>query len=315
MFRRHNKNLDARKFNAITKKAARIEDFLDDDDKEEITGEPQLPEEDKLTPSKSLPGAPRGMGGDVEEDYTPMSAEEIESKRKEHEDIVQPPSTTEGTEEEEKDIPSGFRDIMKNLLKEDSAEGKKEKAQQDKYGPSEKIQEIVDILKEFGGGRLMDVDVDTAQAIVSRSELPDLLKERSQKIFDSHSKSDMLRAEQMALSAKKAFNPKDVKDTTEWLRDTQEGQLFQRKIFDKYRIGRVMQMLENTVLTMAGQSVVGQPSRGESMSPDQRKENKRLDQLLEAVKDGTISREEFGDAKRRDLTLKQFLSQKKKESS
>lgn len=309
MFQRF-KRLDARRLNLKTKRAALIGDFLDNDEKEEITGEPQLPKEDELTPVKSLPGAPKGMKGEVIEEYTPMSAAEIEKKRKEHEEKVTPAiPATEG--EEEFTAPKSFRDVMKNLLQEDSIEGKKERAQQMKYGPPEKIQETVDILKEFHGTRLMDIDVETAQAILTRADLPDVLKERAQRIFDSHSNSDMLKSEQMALSSLNAIMPKQVKDRTEWLRDTAEGQQYQRKIFDKYRIGRVMSMLENTVLMMAGQSVIDQP-RPQGASSEQRAEKKRLDQLGGALQEGTITNTEFDDAKRLGWSLKQLMKERNK---
>ncbi|KKK68411.1 hypothetical protein LCGC14_2944330, partial [marine sediment metagenome] len=152
------KILDARRFDLTTKKAALIGDFLDDEEKKEVGGEPQFPKEDKLTPVKPLPGAPKGMKGEVEEAYTPMSAAEIAEKRKEHEQgkPIEPTSPVEEDkgEKDTPDMPTGFRDIMKDLLKSETPEGKKEQSQQAKYGPPEKIQETVNILKEFYGAQL-----------------------------------------------------------------------------------------------------------------------------------------------------------------
>ncbi|KKL52387.1 hypothetical protein LCGC14_2285970, partial [marine sediment metagenome] len=109
--------------------------------------------------------------------------------------------------------------------------------------------------------------------------------------------------------------PKEIKKTEEWLRDTPEGQQYLRKIFDKYKIGRVMSMLENTVLMMAGQSVIDQPrQQGGGMSTEQRAEKKRLDQLGEALQGGTISNTEFEDAKRKGLTLTQLMQGRKGEA-
>ncbi len=310
MFRR-GKNLDARKIDRNTKKVALIGDFLDDDEKEEITEKPQLPKEDALTPVKSLPGAPKGMKGEVEEDYTPMSAAEIAEKRKESEkgQPTPPVPPSEEGDENVHEVPPTFRNVMQDLLKKETPEGKKEQAQQAKYGPPEKIQETVDTLKEFYGTQLMDTDVEAAQAIMTRADLPDILKERAQKIFDSRSRGDLVRTEQMALTSLNAIMPKQIKEAEEWLQNTTEGQEYMRKIFDKYRIGKVMSMLENTVLTMAGQSVIDQP-RSPGMSREQRGEKKRLKDLGDALTEGTITNGEFDDAKRKGWTLSELMKDK-----
>lgn len=315
MFQRF--KLDARKVDLKTKKAILLKDLLDDDDKEkdiqeEVTGIPQ-PKGEELTPVSPLPGAPKGMKGEVEEEYTPMSAAEIAEKRKEQEKAkpTPPAPPVEEGEEGEFEAPPTFRDVMKDLLKGETPEGKKEQAQQAKYGPPEKIQETVDLLKEFYGTRLMDVDVETAQAVITRADLPDILKDRAQMLFNSRSLGDLVRTEQMALNSLNVIMPKQVAETEEWLRDTPEGQEYMRKMFDKYRIGRVMSMLENTVLMMAGQPVVDQP-RGPGASPEQRKEKKRLEQLGEALKEGTITDGEFDEAKRLGWSLTQLMREKGK---
>jgi len=197
MFPRPNK-LDARKINPKTKRAVLLEDLLGDEEKRKIQREeevtnvpPQLPAEDRLTPIKTLRNGPTGMQGEVEEEYTPMSAEEIAKKREEHAKAtpVPPVPPVEGeeaekTEEDVTEVSPTFRNVMKDLLKDETSEGKKEQAQQTKYGPPEKIQETVDLLKEFYGTQLMDVDVETAQAIIARADLPDILKDRAQTLFD-----------------------------------------------------------------------------------------------------------------------------------
>ena len=310
--------LDARKVNSKTKKAVLLEDLLGDEEKKNIGAQEEKsdvpkPEGEKLTPVKPLPGAPKGLQGEVEEDYTPMSAEEIAEKRKEHEKVAPAPPAGEGVESEEGEAtsPPAFLDIMQNLLKEETPEGKKEQAQQTKYGPPEKIQETVDTLKEFYGQKLMDVDIETAQAIMTRADLPDILKERAKMLFDSRTQGDMIRAEQMALGLMKATSPKQQTDAEEWLRNTPDGQKYMNKIFDRYRIGRVMSMLENTVLMMAGQRVIDQPRREPGASPGQRTEKTRLNELGTALQEGTITNNDFDDAKRKGWTLSQLMQEKK----
>ena len=73
MFQRDNrKKLDARKIDQKTKKAAIIGDFLEDDEESKIKGEEAVPKPEgtELTPVRPLPGAPKGMKGEVEEEFS-----------------------------------------------------------------------------------------------------------------------------------------------------------------------------------------------------------------------------------------------------
>ena len=308
------KKLDARKINPKTKKAVLLGDLLGDEEKkkdiqEEITGTPQ-PAGEELTPVRPLPGAPKGMKGEVEEEYTPMSAEEITKKRREQEKAqpVPPTPPTEEGEEDKTEAPPAFRNIMQDLLKGETPEGKKEQAQQAKYGPPEVIKGVVDTLMPFQS-QLAEVDAATVAGIVERSALPDILKERARTLFDSRSTGDLIKTEQLALNLLGAVSRKQAQEAEEWLRDTEKGQAYMNKAFDMYRTRRVMNMLSNTILAMEGQTVIDQPKREFSPTKEQRTEKKRLTGLMELLNEDRITNSEFEDAKRKGLTADEVIAE------
>lgn len=306
---------DARKISLRLKKAVFMGDLLGDEEddarKDEETGELQKGEE--LTPVKPLPGTPKGMHGEVEEDYEPMSAAEIEEVRKEQGESKsesKPESESEKGEQKES-LPPSFRNIMKDLLKEETPEGKKEQAMQLKYGPPEVIKDVVDTLEQFQG-QLSETDLETAQAAVMRSSLPDILKERAQTLFDSDSAGDSIRSMQLALNLLGAKTKKESQDAEDWLRDTEAGRSYMTKVSEMHRVRRVMNMLSNTLLSMEGQSVIDQPRKTPGGSKDQRNEKARIQELFDALQSNKISNLEFEDAKRNGQDLSALMTEKAK---
>ena len=302
-------NFDARTVDPKTKKAALLGDSVPDDEKRKL-GIPEeekpdivLPEGEKpLTPVRPLPGAPKGQRGEVEEDYAPMTAAEIAQKRLEQE-------KPEDSEEALVDapVPPSFRDIMKNLLKSESPEGKKEQAMQEKYGPPEAIKGMVDNLEPFQRG-INNVDIATVQSMIERADLPDILKERAQSLLDSRSRNDLIKSEQLALNLMGANTRKEAQKATDWLNDTSEGQEYRNKAFDLYRTRKVMSMLSNTILSMEGQSVIDQPKGDPRSSKEQQTEKKRLNELAALLDSGKLTNAEFEDAKRKGMSATEAVS-------
>jgi len=303
-------NLDARKVDETTKKAVLFRDLLKGDDEEEkkdiqeeLTGVPQ-PSGEELTPVRKLPGTPKGFEGEVEEEYAPMTAEEIEKKRKEQKEMVVP-------EEPRVEKPRTFRDVILEKLKKETPEGKRKKKGLEKYGPPEVIQNVINTLEPFSK-QLADVDIETVKAIIARSELPDILKERANTLFASHSSGDLIRTEQLALNLLGATSRKEVQEAKDWLEGTAEGQQYMDNVSNLYRTRRVMHMLSNTILAMEGEAVIGQPKREPRPSPAQRGEKKRLDELFEALQAGRISNTDFEEAKRKGWTLGELFGEQAK---
>ena len=241
-----------------------------------------------------------------------MSAEEIAAKREEHEKGKPVPPTVpveEGEEGEEvkTKVPPTFRNIMQDLLKEETPEGKKEQAQLAKYGPPETIKSIIDTLEPFQK-QLAEVDAETAMAAVERSALPDILKDRARNLFESRSTGDLIKTEQLALNLIGARSRKEVQKAEEWLRDTENGQAYMDKAFDMYRTRRVMNMLSNTILAMEGQAVIDQPKGDPRQTAEQRAEKKRINGLVELLNDKRITDAEFEDAKRTGMTADEVVS-------
>jgi len=302
------KTYDARKVDLKTKKAVLLKDLLGDDDEkdkdkeitEELTGIPQPPGEE-LTPVRRMPGAPRGLGEEVEEEYTPLSAEEIEKKREEAKPPVELPA------EPGKERPRTFRDIMQDKLRKETPEGKKEEAMLEKYGPTENIKEVIDTLTPYTK-QLAEVDIETAKTIIERSALPDILKERAEALFTSFSPGDLVKAEQLALNLLGAGTRKQVEDAEEWLRDDPEGQQYALKALEMHRTRRVMNMLSNTILAMEGEAVILQPPGKPRLDPQQRAEKKRLEGLIELLNAGRITNPEFEDAKRKGMTADEVVA-------
>lgn len=312
MFQRA-KKLDARRLNPKTKRAALIGDFLDDEakkkldvPKEEIPDIPQ-PKGEELTPVRTLPGGPK-LRGEVEEEYTPMSAEEIEAKRKEQEKgkPVPPTAPVEEGEEAETEVQPSFRNVMRDLLKKETPEGKKEQAQLDKYGPPENIKSVIDTLEPFQK-QLAEVNVETAAGIIERSNLPDILKERARNLFESRSTGDLIRTEQLAVNLMGARTRKQEQAAKEWF-GTEKGRAYLDKTFDMYRTRRVMNMLSNTILAMEGQAVIDQPKGTPQQTKEQRTEKKRIEGLVELLNDGRITDPEFEDAKRTGKTADEVVA-------
>lgn len=304
----HRDKLDARKIDKTAKKAALLRDLLGDDDEkdkdkeitEELTGIPQPPGEE-LTPVRRMPGAPRGLGEEVEEEYTPLSAEEIERKREEAKPPVEPPA------EPGEERPRTFRDIMQDKLRKETPEGKKEEAMLEKYGPTENIKEVIDTLTPYTK-QLAEVDIETAKTIIERSALPDILKERAAALFTSHSPGDLVKAEQLALNLLGAGTRKQVQDAEDWLRDDLEGQQYALKALEMHRTRRVMNMLSNTILAMEGEAVIERPKREPRPTPEQRAEKKRIEGLVELLNAGRITNPEFEDAKRKGQTADEVVA-------
>ena len=309
----HHSKLDARQLDLKTKRAALIGDFLDDEakknigiPKEEVPDIPQ-PEGEKLTPVRPLPGGPK-LRGEVEEEYTPMSAEEIAKKREEQEKgkPVPPTAPVEEGEEGKTEVPKSFRNIMKDLLKKETPEGKREHAQLEKYGPPENIKSVIDTLTPFQS-QLAEVDAETAAAVIERSNLPDILKERARNLFESRSTGDLIRSEQLALNLMGARSRKQEQDAREWF-GTEEGRTYVNKAFDMYRTRRVMNMLSNTILAMEGQAVIDQPKGDPRATAEQRAEKKRIEGLVELLNDKRITDAEFEDAKRKGMSADEVVS-------
>ena len=309
MFQRS--KLDARRVDPKTKKAVLLDEFLSDDERDKLPGVKKppevpgldLPKEDQLTPVRPLPGAPKGQRGEVEEPYIPMSAAELEVKRKEQE--TAPPSAEEGPPAE------SFRNVMQRLLKKDTPEGKKEDAQLAKYGPPEDIKGVIDTLTPYQR-KIEDVDEATAKAIIERSSLPDILKERANQLFESRSPNDGVKAEQLALNLMKAKKRPEVEAAIEWLHDEPGGQEFLQQVFEMVRTRKVMQMLSNTMLAMEGEAVIDQPKGEPRSSPEQRAEKKRLQGLMELLDTKRIDQAEFDNAKRQGWTADDTITNRLK---
>ncbi|MCK4829164.1 hypothetical protein KA005_76280 [bacterium] len=307
----HRAKLDARRPGLKTKRAALIGDFLDDAEKENLdiqkekTLDVPQPEGEKLTPVRPLPGGPK-LRGEVEEAYTPMSAEEIAKKRKEHEKGKPVPPIAPG-EEVETEIRPAFRNIIKDLLRKETPEGKKEQVQLEKYGPPEDIKSVIDVLEPFQK-QLAEVDETTVKTIIERSTLPDILKDRAKNLFESRTRSDGIKTEQLALNLLGARTRKEVQKMEEWLRDTEKGQVYMSKAFEMYRTRRVMNMLSNTILAMEGQAVIDQPKGTPRPTPEQRVEKKRIEGLVELLNDKRITDTEFEDAKRTGKTADEVVA-------
>jgi len=301
----HRPKLDARRIDPKTKKAVLFEDLLGDNEKEKAKPEePAVPEgEEELTPVRQLPGAPKGMHGEVNEEYTPMTPEEIEEKRKEQEKQPAAPA------EEKAEIPATFRDVMKNLLKKESPESKRKNTMEEKYGSPEEIKKVIDSIEPYSK-QLADADFETVEAIINRSPLADILKDRANTIFNSKSPGDFSRANQLALNLLGATTRKQVQDADEWLTENPQGQEYSRKVFNLYRIRRVMNLLSNTILAMEGQSVIAQPKGTPRTTKEQKAEKKRILDLSKLLEEGRITDTEFQDAKRTGMTANELLKKR-----
>lgn len=293
-------NFDARIVDPVTKKASLLGDSLDDETKKELgvkkdipapKEDISLPPDDELTPIRPLPGAPAGQRGEVEEEYSSMSAEDLAKKREQQKKT--PSIKGEPTAPA---APDSFRDIMRDLLKSETPQGKREEYQLAKYGPPETIGRVIDSLTPLQQN-INVVDVASAQSMIANSDLPDLLKDRAQKIFDSRSSNDRVNAEKLALNLMKATTKNELEKAKDWFM-TDRGQQYLNLAFDLHRIRKVMGMFSNTMLTMEGQSVIDQPPSQPRSTPEQRAEKKRINGLLDLLNGKRIDQNEFDDAKR-----------------
>lgn len=348
MFRKN--HLDARKVPSELSKRAEfpLGELLPEEQREGLQPEKEkdkkeeeiLPEgAEELPPSsKKLPGSPQetvrpripGQTGESPDvpgytkygptEQTGMSPEELKKKREEL-------GVGKEEKEEEEGLPKRptWRDIAKEKLKQFDPEAKAKERMEERYGPSEKLTEVANTLEEFAID-LANVDLEAARNYVMQQDLPEVMKERADRLFrgvryaPGNPRANEAgevpigdqRIFQHALSQLKAISPKEIEKATEWLLEDPQGQEFFSKARDQYLIRNVMNMLKNTVLKQEGEGVIGLP-RPEPRSRQQREKQKRVDTLQKQLEEGKITQEEF-DKKLKSEVEKEKPEEKKKEN-
>jgi len=259
------------------------------------TVRPRIPGQSKESPD--IPGYTKHAPGE----YTGMSPKELEQKRQEL-------GVDEDEEEISTDKPSkpSWRDIAKEKLKSLDPRQKAKEKMEERFGPPEKLQEAAKILNEFASD-MANVDINTAKNFVAGLDLPDIIKERADRILrgmryapespnaDENGEVPIggHRIFQHALNQLGANSPKEVEKASIWLNDDPQGQQFLERARDQYLIRNAVNMIENTILRQEGEGVIRTGPRPERKSPQQRQEEKRIKNLKEQLEKGQISQEEF----------------------
>ncbi len=249
-------------------------------------------------------------------EHTGLSPEELRQKREEL-----------GVSEEPVTEKPSWRDVAKEKLKSLDPKQRAKEKMEERYGPSEKLQEASNGLNEFAEN-LANVDLAGAKQYINSLDLPELIKERADRLFrgmrydpgspraDEHGEIPIgeVRVFQHALNQLKATTTKEIEKATNWLQETPEGQSFLEHARDQYLIRNVMNMLNNTVLRQEGEGVIRTEPRPERKSPQQKREEKRIKSLEKQLEEEKITQEEF-ERKLKEEPFKEPTKEKSKEVS